>query len=411
MDHVRNPYTPNAGAEPPALAGRQSELDTFSTLLRRLEKGRTEQTMIITGLRGVGKTVLLGRFRDEAERAGWHVVEIEATKSNDQDFRALLGMRLRSALLDISPRAHWNDIFARAASVLSSFTLTLNPEGSWTLGTTQVEPLEGKADSSILAYDLVDVFVEVAKAARDRKTGIALLIDEVQFLSKGQLEALISALHKITQLRLPLTMVGAGLPQVAELTGDAKSYSERLFRFPVIGNLSREDAEVALIEPAREEGELFEADAVDRVFEVTEGYPYFIQELGSAIWDSARLSPFTGEDVEVALITYQDKLDSSFFRVRFDRATELQRAYMRAMAELGPEPQKAADVAHVLGRESTQVAPTRAELISMGLLYTPEFGYAAFTVPQFDRFMVRAVTELLVPPVRGSRRRRGKRSS
>ncbi len=231
-----------------------------------------------------------------------------------------------------------------------------------------------------------------------------LLFDEVQFLNSAQLEALISALHKTVQRSLPVTLVGAGLPQIAELAGDAKSYAERLFKFPSIGNLKGSDARRALAEPAHEEGAQFEEGALDRAVEVTGGYPYFLQELGYAVWGVAENDLITADDVEAALPLYEAKLDSSFFRVRLDRATEMQRVYLRAMAELGPQPQKAADVAALMGRTSPQVAPTRAELIAMGLLYTPEHGYAAFTVPHFDQFMLRAVPDLEVPEVR---RRKG----
>jgi hypothetical protein len=234
---------------------------------------------------------------------------------------------------------------------------------------------------------------------------VVLLFDEVQFLAKPQLEGVISALHKTVQRNLPITMVGAGLPQIAELAGDAKSYAERLFKFPRIENLQPDDARLALSEPAREEGVRFTEDALALAVDVTGGYPYFIQELGYAVWGVADGESISQQDIEATLPIYEAKLDSSF-RVRLDRATELQRVYLRAMAELGPEPQKASDVAALLGRTSPQIAPTRAELIAMGLLYTPEHGYAAFTVPHFDQFMLRAMPTLEVPGVRKRKRRR-----
>lgn len=255
--------------------------------------------------------------------------------------------------------------------------------------------------------DLTDVFVALGEAADEQGHGVALLIDEVQFLGRTQLEALIQAVHKTVQRKLPVTFVGAGLPQIAELAGDAKSYAERLFKFPTIDSLSGDDARRALTEPAAVEGIRFDDDAVDLAIEITHGYPYFLQELGYQVWGVATAPVVHRHDVEVAREAYEAKLDGSFFRVRLDRATPLQTAYMRAMAELGPEPQKAADVARVMGRESTQVGPTRAELIDMGLLYTPEHGYAAFTVPDFDAFMKRAVPELLVPEVQRRKRKDG----
>lgn len=399
MDPVSNPYTPNAGARPDVLVGRDDQLASFDILLRRLARGRSEQSMIITGLRGVGKTVLLGQFRDKALAADWAVVELEVSKHDDSSFRQETALKLRAALLQLAPRARWTDRFHRAAAALRSFTVSVDPDGTVQAG-LNVEPVEGLADHGDLAMDLTDVLVTIGEAARDRDRGVVMLFDEVQFLTKSQLEALIMALHKTVQRGLPVTFVGAGLPQMAELAGDAKSYAERLFKFPTIDSLDEGDARRALGEPAVVERVAYEPEALDRAFEVTGGYPYFIQELGYAVWGVAAESPITAADVETAVELYEAKLDSSFFRVRLDRTSELQRAYLRAMAQLGSEPQKAADVAALLDRESTQLGPTRAELIDMGLLYTPQHGYAAFTVPHFDRFMLRAVPHLTVPPVR-----------
>ncbi|WP_259557885.1 ATP-binding protein [Brachybacterium sillae] len=360
--------------------------------------------MIITGLRGVGKTVLLGRFRDASLTERWAVVEYEAVKHDDHRFRRDLAMRLRAALFELSPRARWTARFERAAAALSAFTVSVDATGQLQAG-MNVDMIEGLADHQDLSMDLTDVLLTLGEAAQDANRGVVLLIDEIQFLSRPQLEALIIALHKTVQRGLPLLVVGAGLPQVAELAGDAKSYAERLFTFPAIGNLEHADALEAMRGPARQESVEFTADALELAHDLTGGYPYFIQELGSAVWGVADSSPITRDDVAIAQEVYQAKLDSSFFRVRLDRATELQTAYLRAMAELGPEPQKAADVAAVLDRESTQLGPTRAELIDMGLLYTPQHGYAAFTVPHFDLYMRRAIPEVLVPPKRPPRRR------
>lgn len=396
---MRNPYTPNAGARPPVILGRDDQLQTFALLLARMAAGRTEQSMIITGLRGVGKTVLLGSFRTEALGQNWVVIENEVSKHSDEAFRRDLVSDFRTALFELSPKARWSDRLKRAASVLKSFSVEVDPSGSLTAG-IDVAAMDGQADSGNLHRDLSDLFVAVGEAARDEGRGVVLLYDEVQFLTQPQLEALIAALHKTVQRGLPVTMVGAGLPQIAELAGDAKSYAERLFKFPRIGSLDDHDARRALADPATSEGATFNSDALDLAVTLTEGYPYFIQELGYAVWGVASGPTVTADDVEAALPLYESKLDSSFFRVRLDRATELQRVYLRAMAELGAAPQKAADVAALLHRTSPQVAPTRAELIAMGLLFTPEHGYAAFTVPHFDKFMKRAIPELEVPPVR-----------
>ncbi len=399
MDSLRNPYTPNAGAEPQAIVGRADELRSFDILLARLSRGRTEQSMIITGLRGVGKTVLLHQFREKAVAKNWVVAELEISKHDENTFRRLIAARLRTALHELSPRTRWTDKFKHAASVLRSFTLAVDPEGRVTAG-IDLEAAEGYADHGDLTLDLTDLFIAVGEAAADRERGLVLLVDEVQFLNQGALEALIAALHKTIQRKLPITMVGAGLPQIAELAGDAKSYAERLFKFPRIQNLSPEDARVALSQPAAEEDAEFEEAALSRAVEITAGYPYFIQELGYAVWELAEGPLITETDVVDAVADYEAKLDSSFFRVRFDRSTELQKAYLRAMAELGPEPQRASDVAEVMGRVSANVAPVRAQLIDMGLLYTPDHGYAAFTVPHFDQYLLREMPKLSVPPLK-----------
>lgn len=402
MDPVLNPYTPNAGARPDVLAGRDDQLGTFDLLLQRMARGRSAQSMIVTGLRGVGKTVLLGQFRERSLKQQWSVVEFEVVKHDDSSFRRDLAMKLRLALLDLAPRAKWTDRFRRAAAALSAFTVSVDAMGQFQAG-LNIDAIEGLADHGDLVMDLTDVLVALGEAAADRERGIVLLLDEVQFLTGGQLEALIMALHKTVQRSLPLIVVGAGLPQVAQLAGEAKSYAERLFTFPTIGDLSERDASRALRGPALQEGADFTEGALHHAFEITGGYPYFIQELGWAVWSIAEGSPISREDVEEAVEFYRAKLDSSFFRVRLDRTTDLQAAYLRAMAELGQEPQKASAVAALLKRDSTQLGPTRAELIDMGLLYTPQHGYAAFTVPHFDQFMMRAMPTLEIPPVRGRR--------
>lgn len=405
MDPISNPYTPNAGATPEIVIGRDALKDDFHTLLRRLDRGRTDQSMIITGLRGVGKTVLLGEFRQMAEDFRWKVLEFEASKHDDSRFRQLIYSQLRTALFQIAPTKKWGDAAKRAAQVLKSFSLTIDPSTGAPTFALDVEPAEGAADHGDLGLDLTDVLTAIGEAAKGHGTGLVLLFDEVQFLNRPQLEAIIQAIHKTVQRKLPVTFVGAGLPQIAELAGDAKSYAERLFKFPEISSLNKEDAKQALAGPAANEDVTYTPDALELAFEMTEGYPYFIQELGYQAWSVASGPQITQTDIENTREAYESKLDSSFFRVRLDRATQLQIAYMRAMAELGPEAQKAADVAAVMGRESTQVAPTRSELISLGLLYTPDHGYAKFTVPHFDRFMLRAVPKLDIPPIQKRRRK------
>jgi hypothetical protein len=381
-----NPYTPNAGAKPPALVGRDEEMEAFEVLLDRLRRGYTEQSMLITGLRGVGKTVLLTSFEERARERDWTTVEAEITKNTE--FGARMAQLVRRALLQIAPRARWKDGAARAASVLKSFQVTVAPDGSLTAG-LDVDAAEGLADSGQLDEDLTDLLVALGEAAREHDGGVVFLIDEVQFLTLVELEALIAALHKTVQRQLPITLVGAGLPQLPRLAGEAKSYAERLFKFPTIGQLSAPEAHEALAEPARRLGVEYEDDALAAVIEYTQGYPYFLQEYGNILWNLVQDPPITDDDVSSARAAVESKLDGNFFRVRAERTTELELRYLRAMAELGPEPHQAKDVAALLGRTSEQMGPTRSRLIEKGLLYTPGHGLAAFTVPQFDRFMRR----------------------
>ena len=349
MDNINNPYTPNAGAAPEVLIGRDGQTEAFSILLQRLKRGRTEQSMIMTGLRGVGKTVLLNRFAELAEMAGWESIELEASKHDETAFRQSIFSKFRAALLHISPRRRWSERARHAAEVLSSFVLSIDQSGTFSV-TWDVDPSEGYGDHGDLGLDLTDVFLAVGEVAKEKGTGIVLLIDEVQFLTTVQLESLIQAVHKSVQKKLPITFVGAGLPQIAELAGDAKSYAERLFKFPRIDPLTPEEARQALVGPAETENVSYDEDAVDLAVSLTHGYPYFIQELGYQAWIVASGNHITAEDISTAKEAYEAKLDGSFFRVRLDRATPLQTAYMRAMAELGSEPQKAADVASLMKR-------------------------------------------------------------
>ena len=395
MDRSLNPYTPNAGAPPRFLAGRRAEVDDFRTLLKRLTRGYTEQSLIVTGLRGVGKTVLLGEYRRIADDEGWVAVEAEVSKATP--FAPQIANLSRRALLSVSPRARWGARASKAAGVLKSFSLTVQPDGSLTAG-LDVDPAWGHADTGSLNDDLADVFEAVGEAAQERGTGVVFLFDEIQFLAKGELEALIGAVHRTVQRQLPITFAGAGLPQLPGLAGDAKSYAERLFKFPSIGELPAIAAAEALTEPARVEGVSFEYEAVGEIVEYTEGYPCFIQEFGRAVWNLAEGPSITRRDAVEAKDLVEAELDESFFRARVQRSTREEVRYMRAMAELGPAAQKAADVADVLGRASEQVAPLRARLINKGLLYTPLYGYAKFTVPQFDRFMRRYMSLEQMPP-------------
>jgi hypothetical protein len=387
MDPRRNPYAPGAGTKPPAVVGRGRQVESFDILLERLERGYAEQSMIITGLRGVGKTVLLDVFREKAEDRRWATVEWEIEKN--VEFAPTIAAHMRRALLQIAPKARWTDRLLHAAAILKSFTLTFSSDGALTAG-LDVEAAAGAADSGMLPQDLGDLFIGVGEAARDHGVGVVLLLDEIQFLEQADLEALIVALHRCTRRSLPVTLVGAGLPNVPRLAGEAKSYSERLFRFTELGALDLEtDARDALVLPAAELGVGFASDAVDVVVAYTQGYPYFLQEYGRIVWDEAEGPTVTLDEVTSLLPLVEAKLDESFFRVRVERATDLELRYLYAMAQLGPRPQRANEVAERLGRTAQQAGPVRSRLIDKGLLYTPEYGYAAFTVPQFDTYMLR----------------------
>jgi hypothetical protein len=396
-----NPYTPNAGARPPALVGRDRELLAFDVLLDRLRRGHTEQSMLITGLRGVGKTVLLADFERRARERSWVTAEAEITKN--AEFGPRMAHLVRRALFQVAPRGRWRDRARRAAQVLKSFHVTVSSDGSIAAG-LDVEALEGLADSGSLSDDLTDLFVALGEAAQEADSGVVFLLDEVQFLTAPEFEALIAALHKTVQRGLPITLVGAGLPQLPRLAGEAKSYAERLFNFPRIGELPEAEAARALVAPAERLGVTYDGDAVEAIVAYTEGYPYFLQEYGKIVWDLTDEPPITGEHVGEARDAVEAKLDSSFFRVRTERTTELELRYLRAMAELGSEPQQAKDVAKLLHRTSEQLGPTRSRLIDKGLLYTPGHGLAAFTVPQFDRYMTRA-HEIRVTPLQRRARR------
>lgn len=387
MNPRDNPFTPNAGAPPPALVGRDAELAGFEILLERLRRGYAEQSMLVTGLRGVGKTVLLGAFEGRALNAGWVTVTAECTKH--EPFGTRMGSLVRRALFQAAPKASWGEKLRHAAGVLRSFSLTVSSDGSLTAG-IDVDAVEGMADTGNLGDDLTDLLVALGEAARERETGVAFLVDEVQFLQAHELEALIAGLHRTVQRQLPITFVGAGLPQLPRLAGEAKSYAERLFKFPRIGRLSPPEAEAALVEPARELGVAFAPDAIDVIVEYTEGYPYFLQEYGKLVWDLAPEGEEIGRRVaEEAQRAVEAKLDESFFRVRAERTTALELRYLRAIAELGAADHAAGDVAALLGRTSEQLGPTRARLIDKGLIYTTAHGRGNFTVPQFDRYLRR----------------------
>jgi hypothetical protein len=385
LDPVENPFRPGAGAPPPALVGRDALIDQFRLTLRRAVARRPGKSVMPIGLRGVGKTVLLNRFEEIARDEGLRVGFIEAPETGD--FRRLLATRLRSILIDLD-RGPVSRVVTRALGTLRSFTYNL-PDG--TSISIDVDPLAGSADSGVLSEDVTDLLVATGEAARDRGSGVVFAVDEVQYLSAEELSAMISAIHRTVQLDLPVVLVGAGLPQLPGLAGDAKSYAERLFEFPRIGPLSKADAQAVLALPAEEQHVSFAPEALDELLDHTQGYPYFLQEWGYHVWNAAAASPIAADDVRRVSAQVQQHLDENFFLVRMDRLTPAERRYVRAMAELGPGPHRSGDIAAQLGVKVESVAPRRSALIQKGMIYSPAHGDTAFTVPLFDEFLRRAI--------------------
>jgi hypothetical protein len=392
MDPVRNPFAPGAGNQPPELAGRQSILDRAEHTLARAEAGRHAKSFMLIGLRGVGKTVLLNRILTMAQDRKFRAVLVEAHE--DKALPDLLLPSLRQILLGLDQIGRLNETVKRGLRVLKSFATSIKVKyGDVEIG-LGIEPERGVGDSGDLESDLPEVLLAVGEAAKARATVVVLLIDELQYLEENELSAFIMGMHKISQRRLPLVLVGAGLPQLVGNMGRSKSYAERLFEFPTVGALSRNDAAVAIIEPVRNEGERIDQAAVALITEASQGYPYFIQAWGYAAWNEAAKSPIARRDVESCEPEVLRSLDESFFRVRFDRLTPGEKRYLRAMAELGAGPHRSGDIADVLNVKVQSVAPTRSSLIRKGMIYSPAHGDTAFTVPLFDQFLRRQMPKL-----------------
>jgi hypothetical protein len=393
MDQIRNPFSPGAGTPPPELAGRDSILHQAKVLLGRIKAGRPEKSLLLTGLRGVGKTVLLNEVERIAKDDGYRTVLLEAHEG--KPLALLLAPHLRRLLFDLDRIALAGDQVRRGFAVLKSFVSAIKI----TLGEIEVgldiEPEKGTADSGDLEVDLPEVFMALGEAAQERKTVIALMIDEIQYASSKELSALIMAMHKMQQRQLPLVLIGAGLPILPGLAGESKSYAERLFNFPEIGPLPAPDAIKALQEPVKAAGVEFDSAALNEIFRITQGYPYFLQEWGYQSWNQAAVSPIMLQVVKEASATVAKRLDENFFRVRFDRLTPAEKQFLRAMSELGRGPYRTADVAEKLGVQISRIGPRRASLIKKGMIYSPSFGDLAFTVPLFDEFMRRAMPQFI----------------
>jgi hypothetical protein len=389
MDPVRNPYAPGAGTPPPELAGRDELREQVRVAIERVRAARPTKSVLMVGLRGVGKTVLLDRMRDDAEAGGVHTVRIEAPEG--RSLPAMLAPQLRQALLRLCTHASAKSLARRALKGLAGFARALKVKYQDIEVGVDFEPEPGLADNGDLEHDLQALLEVVGGAAQKARTALALFVDELQYVKEEQLAALITALHRTAQRRLPVVLVGAGLPQLRGQMGRAKSYAERLFGFPQIGPLPGPAARIALAKPARAEGVELREDALALILKETHCYPYFLQEWGKHAWDVARASPITRADVASASKIAIAALDESFFRVRFDRLTPLERKYLRAMAKLGPGPHRSGDIADELGRKVTALGPTRNQLIAKGMIYSPNHGDTAFTVPLFDEFMRRTM--------------------
>lgn len=387
MDEIANPFAPGAGNPPPELAGRAEVLRSAYVALARIINGRHHQSQILLGLRGVGKTVLLNRIRHLADDLGYQVAYIEAPEG--QKLEALLVPEIRGVLHRLSIVEAAREKAHEALRALKSFASVF--QISYQDFSIAVDPTPGVADSGDLTRDLQELLIREAAAAAS--CGAAIIVDEIQYLKKKELSALIVSLHLISQEQLPVIFFGGGLPQIAKLTGDAKSYAECLFDFPEIGPLSPDEAIEALREPIAREGAAIDDDALDEIVRTTEGYPYFIQEWGYQAWNVADSSPITRDNAEEAERRALARLDGGFFRVRLDRLTPREREYVRAMAELGAGPQRSSEIARMLGKEIQSVAPFRSNVIKKGMIYSPSYGDTAFTVPMFDAFLRRSILD------------------
>jgi hypothetical protein len=389
MNPVTNPFAPGAGMRPPELAGRRDLQETVRIAIERVRRGMPTKSLLMVGLRGVGKTVLLDQMRDDADESGIRTLRIEAPEN--RSLPSILAPELRQALLRLARDERAKDLAQRALRALAGFVKSLKVKYEDIEVGIDLDPEPGLADNGDLEHDLQALLESAGAAARKAQTALGIFVDELQYVEEDEFAALITALHRTAQRSLPVILVGAGLPQLRGLSGRAKSYAERLFDFPEIGALPPESAKLAIAKPARDQGVEVTPEALDRIVKETRGYPYFLQEWGKHSWDVADDSPITLKDVESASSAAIAALDESFFRVRFDRLTPLEKRYLRAMAELGPGPHRSGDIAEELRRQVTSLGPTRAQLIAKGMIWSPHHGDTSFTVPLFDEFMRRII--------------------
>lgn len=391
MNPLTNPFSPGAGNQPPELAGRAELLRQVEVLLARVKAGRSEQSMFMVGLRGVGKTVLLNRVREMAQAQGYQALLIEAHEN--KPLPQLLLPPLRQTLFALDRMQNVSQKVKRGLRVLRSFMGAVKVKlGDAEFG-LDIDPETGSADSGDLEADVAELFVAVGEAAADRGTAVAIIVDQLQYMTEVEMSALIMAIHKVSQRSLPMVLIGAGLPQLVGLAGKSKSYAERLFTYPVVGALTLEDASLALQGPVASQGVAFTPEALAEVFRVTQGYPYFLQEWGYQSWNMAQQSPIDLALIQQTTAASTARLDQSFFRVRFDRLTPREKDYLSALAELGTGNQRSGGVAERLGVKVQTIAPLRSSLIKKGMIYSPAHGDTAFTVPLFDQFMLRIMPD------------------
>lgn len=388
---MRNPYNPGAGRPPPALVGRGRELETFDIAVQRLTLGRSAKSQLLTGLRGTGKTVLLRELGRIADHHDWVHEKIEATE--DLAFVEVISILVSGALLRLRVHDRIRDRAIRALGALTAFRVAHRVPDIGIDVDLGVEPAVGRADTGILAEDLAELFIEIGEVARAADLGVLLTIDELQYVSQANLAALIVGLHRVSQEQLPLMVAGAGLPTLPGLVGEAKPYAERLFDFHEINSLTPDDARLALSHPAEAEGVAWSDAALESVLELTRGYPYFLQEFGKHAWDVAAGPDIRQADVDAAAPIAWSELDVGFFRARLDRTTDAERAYLRAMAQLGPGPVGSGEVVKALAKTTAQTGSVRDALIKRGLIYSPRRDRLAFTAPMFDEYVARASTE------------------
>jgi len=385
MNPVDNPYTPGAGTPPPELAGREVILQEAENTIKRTKNGKAAKSQIMLGLRGVGKTVLLNRINQIAELEGCQTAIFEA--DSDHTLPELLTQQLHRLLLKLDRRKKVGDDIQKVFSLLRGFASAFRVKfGEFEVG------LSNEITTGDLSIDLSDIFVLIGRAAKNRNTVAVILIDEMQYIGKGDLSALIIALHKISQEQLPLLFFGAGLPQLAKLAGDTKSYAERLFDYPDIDKLDSKSAKQALVKPAKKESVTYEPNALTSILEETDCYPFFLQVWGSHVWEVAPASPITIKHVKEATKRAQFALDKGFFKVRFDRLTERQQDYARAIAEVGHLPATSTEVASILRISIKKAAPIRDEIIKKGMAYSPSRGLISFSVPKFEEFIRRIIS-------------------